>query len=94
MAEFLRKNQMQPEPCETCGGAMPKPSTVGRPRRYCSAACKAKAWRSRTIAMPSVTKPIDPARQGDNLQPSRTDHPTGDTDTGPKLRLRPRQGAL
>lgn len=89
--------------CENCSRELVL-AEVGRPRRYCSAACRTKAWRTRAalcwadhieqIQGPSVTKPIEQARQGATLQLSRTAHPTGVTGTGPKLRPRPRQGAL
>lgn len=80
--------------CATCSARLQLADT-GRPRRYCSPRCRTAAWRQReAIREANVTKPLHIARQGDNLQLSRTGHPTGDAETGPKLRPRPRQGAL
>jgi hypothetical protein len=35
--------------CQNCGTEMPM-GDLGRPRRYCSAACRQAAYRSRTLA--------------------------------------------
>ena len=75
-------------PCAICGGSL-RPRDNGRPRTYCSSACRTKAWRNR-----SVTKPIDGKSSAANLRTSRTDCPPGSSDTGPQLRPRPRRSAL
>lgn len=33
--------------CLVCGAQLPAPATVGRPRRYCSAACRQRAYHAR-----------------------------------------------
>src|SRR5690349_6232169 len=53
--------------CEVCGAALvvrsSGPGRSGRPARYCSAACRQRAYRQRSAAptAPSDPRPSDPA---------------------------------
>ena len=57
--------------CRLCGRSF-RPRANGRPRKFCSDACRQKAWRAR-----SVTKPSDSAAEIGMLQVSEADRPHG-----------------
>ncbi|WP_439681009.1 TetR/AcrR family transcriptional regulator [Embleya sp. MST-111070] len=62
--------------CARCGNAL-EPAVRGRPRRYCSRACQAKAYRARTAGEPAIdpTAPgaeATPATAGENDPPHLT----------------------
>ncbi|WP_044888711.1 hypothetical protein [Frankia torreyi] len=46
--------------CVVCGAELAVAST-GRPRRYCSGACRTRAWAARRYATPAPTAPVDVA---------------------------------
>jgi hypothetical protein len=46
----------RPTRCAHCAGALPTPARTGRPGRWCSPACRTRAWRRRhTTGRPSDT---------------------------------------
>jgi hypothetical protein len=46
----------RPTRCAHCAGALPTPAPTGRPGRWCSPACRTRAWRQRhTTGRPSNT---------------------------------------
>lgn len=46
----------RPTRCANCAGALPTPARTGRPGRWCSPACRTRAWRQRhTTGRPSNT---------------------------------------
>jgi hypothetical protein len=45
----------RPTRCAHCAGALPAPARTGRPGRWCSPACRTRAWRQRHTGRPSPT---------------------------------------
>ena len=43
--------------CLVCDATLPAPAAVGRPRRYCSAACRQRAYHARQLAEQPVFLP-------------------------------------
>lgn len=43
--------------CVVCDAELPAPAPVGRPRRYCSAACRQRAYHARQLAEQPIYPP-------------------------------------
>lgn len=46
--------------CVVCDAQLPAPASAGRPRRYCSAACRRRAYHARQLA----ERPVSPPERG------------------------------
>ncbi len=46
--------------CLECGGPLPEPAQVRRPRRYCGPACRQRHWRTAGLAMLTEAQPRPP----------------------------------
>jgi hypothetical protein len=58
--------------CLVCDAPLPAPAAVGRPRRYCSAACRQRAYHARHLAEQPVVLPenaIDESVCGQQAEP-------------------------
>ena len=43
--------------CAVCDTQLPTPASAGRPRRYCSAACRQRAYHARHVAEQPIIPP-------------------------------------
>jgi hypothetical protein len=61
-----------PTRCAHCAGALPTPAPTGRPSRWCSPACRTRAWRQRHTAdsldSPSGPRAAKPKPNGDEYR--------------------------
>jgi hypothetical protein len=42
------RHETRPSHCDHCGASLSTPARTGRPRRWCTAACRTRGWRTRS----------------------------------------------
>jgi hypothetical protein len=60
----------RPTRCAHCAGALPTPARTGRPSRWCSPACRTRAWRQRH----TTGRPSSPASGATTPTPNRDEY--------------------
>lgn len=56
--------------CLVCDATLPAPAAVGRPRRYCSPACRQRAYHARQLADQPVCLPDNAVNESAGYQPA------------------------